>query len=118
MKTQTFNVICVTIRSGDDSYIQWHLQPEARTAILTPHQHKDDFGDDIVRHTVEYDGKEYPLAYKRKGLDGCAVTLAIRDDERNRILELYTDTPVLSETEVSPEMLREKAAQAITYSRR
>ena len=95
---KTFNIVCITTRSPNDSVVNFHLPAPANMATL------EDDGK------VEYDGKTYSLKSTRSGLSSSAVLLGLVDGDG--VLELYTDTPVEGSNATS-ESIREEARRTI-----
>jgi len=89
----TFNVLCIAVRSVNDTHAFFHLPPPHKTAEMQ---------DGTVTYGCMV--KKYELKETRSGLGGATV---LRLGFGDGILELYTDTPFEGEpVHVTPQFLR------------
>ena len=92
-----FTVLCVTLRTSSNSRDPiWHrcvTGGSAKAKLVT--RTTVEYGIPVVQTLVVFQDKEYELAYLRPGLDGNAVTVAIKmpNNPTFDIKELYTDIP-------------------------
>ncbi len=112
MKTQTFNVVCVTKRNNQR--VSFHEEGTGLATTLVKWNERN--GLNFPELWIKFGEWEYPVLSVRTGLDGTATTIAIekRDESPYKIWELYTDH---SPHGVPASEIRSIAQKAISHAR-